>query len=479
MAEHDHDKEHEPRDGAPEENTPEEHVHDEHEHHDSAHDHGRAPEEFEGVEDLDAQGHEHPEPPAAMVADDDQGEDMELGNQALADALRISFNWLKFAMIVLVVVYLLMGVFWAGQDEMKLKLRFGEVVSDLITPDAGVRIRFPWEEVVTISTQTQDVFIRPEKTEEAITEPLHFWPGSTDPRNQQTLKLQGDGYLVTGDRNIVHMLMRVRYKVGDDQAGARMAEAATNYAFLLGPERADTLLRGLAMAAATRVVATMTVDEVLRGKAELASRIQDDLQKEIEDLEKNMGVDSLGIVLDERAVDFLAEMGGESVKNPREPFPTQDAFDFHQEANSEASRKRQEGQAEAQRMLRQAEARADQIVQQADSAAARITSRVQADLSVLQSLLKSIYGDAYQAPYQAENGHLVVPPLPQHTAETQKVEQVMRQRQYMRAIEAVFRAAAAAFVLHEPQDEDEREVWLNLNRPLQGGGNNPNMPPMR
>jgi hypothetical protein len=169
-------------------------------------------------------------------------------------------------------------------------------------------------------------------------------------------------------------------------------------------------------------------------------------------------------------VDFLAALGDQSVKNPREPFPTQEAFEFHQQANSRASSLRQEGEADAQRTIRQAEARADEILKKADSAATRITSSVEADLEVLQSLLQGIYGEAYQAPYRDENGELVVPPLPEHTAQTAKVEQVHRQRTYMRAIEEVFRAAAAAFVLREPEEEDERELWLDLQRPMQSGG---------
>ena len=440
------------------------------------HDHDHPAEEagHEEHEHLGPQGHEHPEPPDAMVAQpgEDEEADAELGNQALADALRISFNWLKFAMVVLVVIYLLMGVFWAGPDEMKFKLRFGEVVSDPITSESGVRIRFPWEEVVTISTQTQEVQLRPEKPEEG--EPPsadHFWPARAS-LNQQGLNLRHDGYVVTGDRNIVHMLLRVRYKVGHDTAGTRKGEAAKNYAFRIGPENAEELLKGLSMAAATRVAATMSVDDVLREKRYMADRIQEELDREIDDLEENMGVDSIGIIVEQGDVDFIAEIGGESIKNPREPYPTQEAFARHQQANSEASSLRQAGQAEAQRIRRQAEARADEIMNRAESEAERLKSRAEADLNVMQSHLAAIYGpEAYKPPYKdEETGEWVVPPLPDHTAETAKKEQVMRQRLYMRAIEQVFRSAAAAFVLHRSEGGAEREVWLDLQRPMQGDG---------
>jgi regulator of protease activity HflC (stomatin/prohibitin superfamily) len=427
----------------------------------------------EPVQNLAPQGHEHPEPPDAIVPEPEpEEEDLELGNQALADALRISFNWLKFAMIVLVVVYLLMGIFWAGQDEMKFKMRFGEVVSGPITPATGVRVRMPWEKVVTISTSKQDVHIRPHEVPEGQRPaPTHFWPLSASP-NQQMLRVKEDGYLITGDRNIVHMLLRVRYRVGHGEAATRRGEAARHFYFLVGPENAGELLTGLAMSAATRVVATMTVDNVLREKALLSSRMQTELEQEIDQLEKSLGVDSIGIVVEEGDIDFLTRIGERTVrKNPREPFPTQKAFDRHQEANSEASKLRQEGQAEAQRIVRRAEASAENILQQADSDAERIMSRVEADLTVLQSLLESIYGkEEYQAPYPGENGDWVVPPLPPHTAETRRKEQVMRQRHYMRAIEQVLRAAAAAFVLREPREGDDREIWLDLQRPLQGAG---------
>jgi hypothetical protein len=253
-------------------------------------------------------------------------------------------------------------------------------------------------------------------------------------------------------------------------AGTRRGEAARNFAFLVGEENVEDLLNGMAMAAATRVVATMTVDDVLRQKSYLADRIQEEIDTEINELEESLGVDSIGIIVDDGDVDFPVPPGENDDKNPREPYPTQQAFVNHQEANSRASSLRQEGQAEAQRIIRQAEASADRIMQQAESEAESIRSRAEADVTVLQSHLRAIYGDAYEAPTADEDGNLVVPPLPEHTPETARKEQVMRQRRYMRTIESVFRAAAAAFVLHESEEGGDREVWLDLQRPQQSGG---------
>ncbi|MCP3884098.1 MAG: hypothetical protein GY700_01230, partial [Propionibacteriaceae bacterium] len=85
-----------------------------------------------------------------------------LSDTALNNALRTSFRFLKYAMMVMAVGYLGSGVFFASQNEVKFKVRFGRVVPSgdgelAITSKSGPQICWPWEEVVTVQTEQKQM----------------------------------------------------------------------------------------------------------------------------------------------------------------------------------------------------------------------------------------------------------------------------------------------------------------------------------
>lgn len=140
----------------------------------------------------------------------------EAGSQALAQALRSSFAIVKIIMIGLVAVFLFSGFFTVGPQEKAIILRFGKPVgvpeAELLNPGPHWAFPKPIDEVVRIPVgQVQAVsstigwYLTTPAAEAAGTEPP---PGeSLDPVR--------DGYLITGDENIIHARATLRYRIAE------------------------------------------------------------------------------------------------------------------------------------------------------------------------------------------------------------------------------------------------------------------------
>ena len=161
---------------------------DDHEHHD--HDHG------------------HPAPPP-VTADD-------TGSQALAEALRSSFAIVKVVMVLMVLVFFGSGFFQVKPQEKAVILRFGRLSGEgtkaLLGPGLHWSFPYPIDEVVRIPiTEIQKVssnigwyFTTPEQ--ELSGEELPAGP---------SLNPAVDGYVITADRNILHLRATLYYQIDD------------------------------------------------------------------------------------------------------------------------------------------------------------------------------------------------------------------------------------------------------------------------
>ena len=161
---------------------------DDHEHHD--HDHG------------------HPAPPP-VTADD-------TGSQALAEALRSSFAIVKVVMVLMVLVFFGSGFFQVEPQEKAVILRFGRLSGEgtkaLLGPGLHWSFPYPIDEVVRIPiTEIQKVssnigwyFTTPEQ--ELSGEELPAGP---------SLNPAVDGYVITADRNILHLRATLYYQIDD------------------------------------------------------------------------------------------------------------------------------------------------------------------------------------------------------------------------------------------------------------------------
>ncbi len=176
--------------------------------HDPTHDH--APGHFHG-HDHGAGGYG----PLKVLPDGD----LDLANQSLADALRKSFSILKLLMFVLVVVYFLSGFSTVQPNEVGVKLRYGRIVgaskddmsqNPVLPPGWHWSWPYPFERFETVAVNERELPVEfmfqlsdDEKT------------GGIKGYKYGTLSPDRDDYLITGDVNILHASLTIKYKVAD------------------------------------------------------------------------------------------------------------------------------------------------------------------------------------------------------------------------------------------------------------------------
>jgi len=290
------------------------------------------------------------------------------GAKALSDALKGSFTVLKIAMIALAVFYVVKGVFYVQPQEVRFKLRFGRVVpswGEVALRPGTVHIQWPWEEVEIVSTE--------ERTLPLEEEFWTFYPQMVGSMSKKTsLNVRDDGFLITGDANIVHMQLRARYRVRNDARGA--------LSYLFGVRKPEEVLKRLLMASTVKVVGPMKVMEVLK-RQELFDRIRDELNVRVAAFEHRAGV-PLGVEV--VAVEATETAGR---KNPTEPLAVSNAFLEAQNASSLREQLRDEGRLEAIAIEEDGKAKAEEIRAEAEGYRERLVQTAQADAEAMSKLL--------------------------------------------------------------------------------------------
>lgn len=167
-----------------------------HPHHEHEHDHSH--------------GHDHAKPaPAAL-----EGEDA--GTQALAGALKSSFAIVKVIMIGLVLVFLFSGFFQVGPQEKAIVLRFGVPVGGgdgkLLGPGPHWAFPPPIDEVIRIPVG-QVLNLNSTVGWYATTAAMEA--AGNEPPPGESLRPAIDGYLLTGDENVVHLRATLRYRIAE------------------------------------------------------------------------------------------------------------------------------------------------------------------------------------------------------------------------------------------------------------------------
>lgn len=207
------------------------------------------------------------------------------GHQALQDALRVSFRLLRWAIVVLVVLYLVSGFFIVSQHEKALVLQFGRLAGE--PKEAGPHwtwprpfsevVRVPTEEVQTLEVDDFWYFDPNRGTLESVGKDNHRSGGNV-------LNPRRDGYTITGDANLLHTRWVVRYTIMDPVA----------YCFAV--QDVKEVIRNELRHAVVRTSARYSVDRAWR--TDLAS-FRDDIgvmtRKQCMDLNFGVKVDSVEV----------------------------------------------------------------------------------------------------------------------------------------------------------------------------------------
>jgi len=142
---------------------------------------------------------------------------LDAAQQSLSDALGVSFTVLKVLMVVLIVVYLFSGVFQVDEQNEAVRLRFGNTVNDAsgnpVQYGAGWHfgLPYPLEDVIQVPVNDQRLSV-----DKAFW--YHVPEGAADTPAllaNQPLNPLKDGFLITGDANVIHLQFDVVYRVDD------------------------------------------------------------------------------------------------------------------------------------------------------------------------------------------------------------------------------------------------------------------------
>jgi modulator of FtsH protease HflK len=174
-------------------------------------------------------------------------------SQALADALRSSFAVVKILMVGLILVFLGSGFFTVGPQEKAIVLRFGAPVGEgdkmLLGPGPHWAFPYPIDEVVKFPVGVM------QSVKSSVgwyaTSPALEAAGK-EPPPEPSLNPARDGYLLTGDANVIHVRGNLAY---------RIREPGLQYVF--GFSDASNLVQNAFNSAMVYAASRYKVDDVL------------------------------------------------------------------------------------------------------------------------------------------------------------------------------------------------------------------------
>jgi membrane protease subunit HflK len=287
--------------------------------------------------------HDH----AARVSVPDSGV-QDVGSRALAEALGSSFFFVKIVMVLLVIVFLASGVVTVGPQERAIILRFGKAQgqgqAQLLGPGLHFAFPPPIDEVVKIpigeiqtAISTVGWYATPQQ-EATATVPLPR--GSLNPAT--------DGYILTGDGNIVHVRAVIGYRVTDALAYVFNFVGASNVV--------QTILDHSLVWATAR----MNVDDAIKSNDIIKEKIMAQFTRLADEL-------NLGITLDTLTVTIVP------------PRYIKESFDAVTGAESDRSKTILAAQGEANILLASARAEANAVVNIGKAARTRYVEAIAAE----------------------------------------------------------------------------------------------------
>jgi membrane protease subunit HflK len=283
----------------------------------------------------------------------------DAGSQALAEALRSSFAIVKIVMALMVVAFFGSGFFQIGPSEKAIILRFGKPVGEgrnaLLTSGLHWSFPYPIDEVVKIPiTEIQKVS---STIGWYLTTPEQEISGAEPPPGQ-SLNPALDGYVLTADRNIIHVRATLSYHIEDP----------VKYVFAFSS--ASSTVQNALDNALLFTAAHFKVDDALYNDR---AGFQEDVQQRVADL---TGQQQLGIAIDQCTIDNIIP-----------PRQLKDVFSQVTIAGENRQKALLDAHTYENKTLSEADAQAASITNAAESASERYVSSVAADAASFGKLL--------------------------------------------------------------------------------------------
>jgi len=310
--------------------------------------------------------------------DDDNIRDapLDAASQSLADALRASFQILKYIMMLLVVLYVFSGVTFLQPNEQAVVARLGEILEEVHDPGMLLAWPYPIDEVIRLPVkeaselliQSHMLHLDDEEKSRGLRF-VHRGPGTgLDPVL--------DGALLTADKGLVHVSWVITYKIDD------LADYIRN---LKGRKReaAEDILTVLIENAAIHVAAGLKAENVYRKQVEhLRNEVRKRVNAELVALKSGI------VVTDVKVPESIV------------PLQVRDAFEESQRAENRRRKLIQDAQKERTRILNDAAgevyARLIGVLDDIDRAKLAVDDETLAakEAELEQMLEEDVYGEA-------------------------------------------------------------------------------------
>lgn len=193
---------------------------------------------------------------------DEESSGMDPATQSLSDALKITYRIVQLGVLILVGLYALSGFRTVREGEKGIRLRFGAVQDQGITPGFRFSWPEPFGELIKVQTSTQDLIIDddffPELTAEEKKALAEKGTPALNDGGRDKLNPELDGSNIMGDGNIAHTRWAVRYHREDSEKVVQNIDPESEKALVL-----SAVKRGI-----VRAMASITIDELLTGTVE-------------------------------------------------------------------------------------------------------------------------------------------------------------------------------------------------------------------
>jgi membrane protease subunit HflK len=209
---------------------------------------------------------------------------LDPANRSLSDALQMSFRLLKVAMVVLVVAYLCSGGGCVQPDMQVVVLRFGKIAGEPLGPGFHFTLPYPIDEKIPV----------PVKQKKSILADLFWLRLKEEDRGKELDELTArgssldpvaDGALITGDKNLIHILLRVTYTISDAVA------------YVSNIQNEEELVKLTAESSLIAVVAGQEVDGILRGRTtdRISNQVRIRMQEVLDRMESGIRVEIVSL----------------------------------------------------------------------------------------------------------------------------------------------------------------------------------------
>jgi regulator of protease activity HflC (stomatin/prohibitin superfamily) len=316
-------------------------------------------------------------------------ENGDAGMHALVQMLRVLFFCLRILIIVVFIYMLFSGMFRVDEQNQAMLFRFGSLQSRVLEPGQGETSiltsgRWYWAWPYPIDW----VKVIPVQTSVTVTTDNLFMPWvnpqtgkSPESEGPAALKPGTDGYILTGDTNIMHSKWDVVYVVTD---ASRYyldfyddSDTVPEHGKRQRQRGAAATIRNLLANAVIQETATWTVEDLLANARVLedgsVENIKDNVQGRLTEL-----LDEVGIGVQVQSVNML---------DMTAPSATSDAFE---EVNASTEKGRAEiltARTYRDRTILAAEGHKYQIINEAKSYQSRVVESIKADSSYFETVL--------------------------------------------------------------------------------------------